>query len=69
MSRIITLPIVRNDDVIPPLLKTQRPFQAPTAALAAIQDYPSPVTDACATDDSIQNSGSISVSDDVRSAR
>ncbi len=69
MSLMITQPIVRNGDVIHRLLEIARPFQEQVAAPIATQDYPSPVTDAYATDDSIQNSGPISVSDDVRSTR
>ena len=69
MSHMIMQPVVRNGDVIHRLLKTAGPFQERVAEPIAIQDYPSAVTDACATDDSIQNSRSISVSDDVRSTR
>ena len=69
MSRMITLPTVRNGDVIPRLLETALPSQEPVAAPIAIQDYPSPVKGVSAIDDSIQNSGSISVSDDARSTR
>ena len=69
MSQMIMQPIVRDGDVIHRLLETARPLQELVAAPIAIQGYPSPVTDECATDDSIQNSGSISVSDDVRSTR
>ena len=47
-------PIVHNDDVDHRLLETARSFQEQVAALIATQDYPFPVTGACASDDNNQ---------------
>ena len=44
-------PTVRNDDVGHRLLEIVLPFQALAAAPIAIQDYPSPATDAYASYD------------------
>ena len=62
-------PTVHNDDVGHRLLEILLPFQALVAAPIAIQDYPSPATDAYASDDNNQNSWSRFVSDDARSIR
>jgi len=56
ISHIITPLTVRSDDVSHRLLETARPFQAQVAVPIATQDYPSPVTGACASDDNNENS-------------
>jgi len=69
ISRTVTPPTVRNDDVDHRLVEFTRPFQEQVAAPIATQDYPFPVTDACASNDNNQNSGSRFVSNDARSTR
>ncbi len=44
---------VRNDDVGHRLLEIVLPFQELVAAPIAVQDYPSPATDACASNDNV----------------
>ena len=67
ISHSIKPPTVRNDDVGHRLLEIVLPFQGLATAPIAIQDYPSPATDAYASDDNNQNSWSRFVSDDARS--
>ena len=45
------LPTVRNDDVGHRPLEIVLPFQVLAAAPIAIQDYPFPAIDVCASDD------------------
>ena len=69
ISHIITPLTVRSDDVSHRLLETARPFQAQVAVPIATQDYPFPVTGACASDDNNENSWSRFVSDDDHSTQ
>jgi len=69
IAQCVMPPTVHNDDVSRRLLEIVQPFQALAAAPVAIPGYPSPVKDACASDDNSQNSWPRFVSNDARSVR